>query len=179
LRALHAIDPTPLVARGLPPDELGRLDHERSLERLRDRLPTLARAGYDADALRSALAAIPPRPLAPQDRRVVHGDLYGRHLVLDDAARLAGVIDWGDLHLGDPALDLAVAHLVLPPQAHRDFRTAYGAIDEDTWEAARYRALYHAMLELDYGIRADDAGMRALGADALRWIVGPRLRVVQ
>src|SRR5580658_2923360 len=29
LRALHAIDPVPFVDRGLPPDEIARLDHAR------------------------------------------------------------------------------------------------------------------------------------------------------
>jgi aminoglycoside phosphotransferase (APT) family kinase protein len=179
LRALHAVDPAPLVARGLPTDEIGRLDHATCMERLRDRLPTIAAAGYDAKALRARLDASPPVAAPPAALRVVHGDLYGRHLVLDAALRLAGVIDWGDLHFGDPALDLAVAHLVLPPAAHAAFRAAYGAIDERAWNAARYRALYHALLELDYGVRADDAGMRALGETALRLIRGPDVPVVQ
>ncbi len=33
---------------------------------------------------------------------------------------------------------------------------------------ARHRAIYHAMLELDCGMREDDAGMRAGGLNAFR-----------
>jgi aminoglycoside phosphotransferase (APT) family kinase protein len=37
---------------------------------------------------------------------VVHGDLGPAHLLVRDG-RLAGIIDWGDCGIGDPALDLA------------------------------------------------------------------------
>jgi len=50
------------------------------------------------------------------------------------------------------------------------FRAAYGPIDDRTWNAARYRAIYHAILELDYGVREDDTGMREIGSAALRLI---------
>ena len=63
---------------------------------------------------------------------------------------------------------MPIAHLMLPASAHDAFRDAYGSIDERTWTVARYRAIYHAVLELDYGVRADDAGMRAIGVTALQ-----------
>lgn len=178
LRALHAIDTKPLAARGLPPDEIGRLDHRKRLPLAAERLaalaesPEWARTGVAAEPARfiAWLAAHPPVALADDARTLVHGDLYARHVLLDASARPSGVIDWGDVHLGDPALDIQVAHLVLPASAHAAFRAAYGPVDERTWEAARYRAIYHAILELDYGVRADDVGMRASGAIALRLI---------
>ncbi len=43
---------------------------------------------------------------------LMHGDLYARHLLLDESFQLSRVIDWGDLHAGDGAVDLAVAWLV-------------------------------------------------------------------
>jgi aminoglycoside phosphotransferase (APT) family kinase protein len=168
LRALHAIDPVPLVAAGLPPDEIGRLDGTKRLRLARERLPSLVAAGVTGlDAFVEWLAAHPPEPLPDAERRVLHGDLYQRHVVLDSKLQVAGVIDWGDLHLGDPALDIAIAHMLLPAHAHAAFRDAYGAIDERTWSAARYRAIYHAILEIDYGVREGDAGMRASGHAAL------------
>lgn len=168
LRAMHGIDPGPLRARGLPPDEIGRLDHAKRIALTRERLPALAAAGIAAAAPLAAWLEAHP-PLAIDDRlcRVVHGDLYGRHVVLDGAHRPAGIIDWGDVHAGDPALDIAIAHLMLPRSAHGAFRAAYGPIDERTWEAARYRAIYHAVLEVDYGLRAPDPGMVRLGSVAL------------
>ncbi len=182
LRALHGIDTAPLVARGLPPDEIDRLDHRKRLPLAAERLAALTSStGWPAFEIATEperfldwLAAHPPVSLADDARTLVHGDLYARHVLLDANARPSGVIDWGDVHLGDPALDVAIAHLVLPARAHAAFRAAYGGIDERTWSAARYRAVYHAILELDYGVRADDAGMRASGSAALR-LIGPQL----
>ena len=174
LRALHAIDPSPFVARGLPPDEIGRLDPIKRLRFARERVPALDAAGVagDLDRYITWLAEHPPPAIADDARRIVHGDLYARHVLLDARFVPTGVIDWGDVHLGDPALDLAIAHLVLPAASHARFREAYGPIDARTWEAARYRAIYHAILELDYGLRENDVGMRRIGTDALRLIGG-------
>ncbi len=170
LRALHGVDPAPLVANGLPPDELGRLDYERRMKLTRDRLPSLVAAGGLArpEAFVEWLDAHPPVAIEDRERRVLHGDLYARHVLLDESALPSGIIDWGDIHLGDPALDIAIAHLMLPESAHGVFRDTYGSMDERTWTVARFRAIYHAVLELDYGIRTNDAGMRDIGITALQ-----------
>jgi aminoglycoside phosphotransferase (APT) family kinase protein len=170
LRSLHRIDRAPLVGLGLPPDQIGRLDHAKRLRQTLERRPACA-AGELAQSVDLGIAwlqAHPPNAPADAARTLVHGDLYARHLLLDETARPTGIIDWGDVHLGDPALDLAIAFLMLPAVAHTTFRDAYGPIDERTWSAARYRAIYHAILEYDYGIRVNDPGMRQIGATALR-----------
>ncbi len=174
LRALHAIDVAPLRARGLEPDEIGRLDHPKRLALSRERVATLVAAGLGELASRVAwLAAHPAVPVPPDGRRLVHGDLYARHVLIGDQRLPTGVIDWGDVHYGDPAIDLAIAHLMLPARAHARFREAYGPIDERTWTVARYRAVYHALVEVEYGIRAADSGMREIGLAALR-LMGER-----
>jgi aminoglycoside phosphotransferase (APT) family kinase protein len=172
LRALHEVEPAALVTRGLPPDEIGRLDHEKRFRASRERIATLVASGHleGDDVFTAWLAARPPAAAEDAKCRLVHGDLYARHVLLGDRAVPTGIIDWGDVHLGDPALDIAIAHLMLPPSAHEVFRAAYGPIDERTWHAARYRAIYHALLELDYGLRENDAGMRDSGSLALRFI---------
>jgi aminoglycoside phosphotransferase (APT) family kinase protein len=169
LRALHAIAPAPLVAFGLTGDEIGRLDGEKRLRMTRERVRALPDEAFSGagEAWVKWLETHPPVALAAGARRLVHGDLYARHLLLDPDARLTGIIDWGDLHLGDPAIDVSIAHLVLPAAAHAAFRVAYGPIDDRTWTLARYRAIYHAILELDYGIRENDPGMRESGQTAL------------
>ena len=116
LRALHNLDPAPFRTSGLPNDEIGKLDPKR--------------LGVDE---------------APLDGEpcVVHGDLYEKHLLLDHRNRLCGVIDWGDLHYGLPAVDLSGVHMVLPPHAHEEFFSKYGNIDERSWRFAAHRARYH------------------------------------
>lgn len=87
---------------------------------------------------------------------ICHGDCYVRHLLLNDKRELSGVIDWGDIHLGDPAIDLAIAHSLLPAQAHPLFRETYGDISNDTWKLSRLRALYSSTMLAIYGHHAGD-----------------------
>lgn len=166
LRALHDVDTGPLQD-ALPPDEIGRLDHAKRLPLARERLTDLRERGLvdDPQPLLAELERIGPLDDARSDT-LVHGDLYARHVVVEDGG-LVGFIDWGDVHRGDPALDLAIAFLVLPPAAHAAFRAAYGPIDARTWERARYRAIYHAALFAAYGVKIGDTAASAAGIAAL------------
>jgi aminoglycoside phosphotransferase (APT) family kinase protein len=70
------------------------------------------------------------------DRSDEHpGNLVAIHR--DGVIRLAGLIDWGSLTAGDPALDTGVAWLAFDPIGRRTYREAVAphsaAIDEDTW----------------------------------------------
>ena len=170
LRALHGLETAPVAKLGIPEDELGRLDHAKLLPRSRARLATIREAGIEAggDVFGDWLEAHPPRTVPREAIRLVHGDLYPRHVILNEQMLPAGVIDWGDVHLGDPALDLAIAHQLLPQTAHAAFREAYGVIAEPVWNAARWRAIYHAILEIEYGVSANDAAMRDMGLVSLR-----------
>jgi len=131
LRALHALAPPP----GLPEDEPGRLDQARLAAQTRSRLREL---GVDEPRFLDE----PVRPA--RATALVHGDLHARQILVDLSWHPCGVIDWGDAHLGDPAVDLAVAHSLLPASAHAAFRAAYGEIDDATWRLARLRALHVA-----------------------------------
>jgi aminoglycoside phosphotransferase (APT) family kinase protein len=172
LRELHGINPTPFLEAGLPHDELGRLEHAKRYPRTRDRYTVLHDIGVVGDegvALMDWMSGNPPVAPPPDSLRIVHGDLYARHVVVSEAVPV-GVIDWGDIHVGDSALDISIAHLALPREAYDAFRRAYGDIDERTWTAARYRAIYHAFLEIEYGNSVADEDMRRAGLEALRLI---------
>ena len=171
--ALHAISATEAAAFCTLGDELGKLDVAARTPIARAQLAELVERGLlAADArqrLEQIVAATPvdaQRPAAV----VVHGDLYVRHLLLDEQRRLAGVIDWGDVHLGDRALDLAAASLTLPPHAHAAFRAAYGAIDEATWQLARFRAVFHAAACVRYAADVNDEDLGREGRQALAWM---------
>jgi len=97
----------------------------------------------------------------------IHGDLHPGNLLVSDG-RLSAVIDFGDLTAGDPATDLAVAWMLLPPPARSTFRaSAQGRVDpldpldDDTWMRARGWALALGLAYLANS--ADDAPMSALG----------------
>lgn len=144
LRALHDIDVATLHAP-LPPDLIGKLDPSR--------------LNVDEEPLEGKHV-------------IVHGDLYARHLLLDDDNRLCGVIDWGDLHFGHAAVDLSVVHMMIPPRDHGVFLDAYGDVDERTWRFARHRARHHANIVLDYGSSIGDDALQASARTALRFIEG-------
>lgn len=86
---------------------------------------------------------------------VVHGDFYVRHLVVENS-RITGVIDWGDLHLGNPAVDLSIARSFLPPEAHEEFQTVYGPISDAAWKLAGMRATFYGLALASSGLETGD-----------------------
>lgn len=90
-------------------------------------------AGPPGQAAASDNAAVTASPVtagdaeAPDDGSLVvsHGDLHVRHLLVEDGAA-TGVIDWGDLCLADPAVDLSIAYLGFAGPARAELLAAYG-----------------------------------------------------
>ena len=77
-----------------------------------------------------------------------HGDLDARNWLVRDG-RISGVIDWGSMGVGDPAVDVMVAWKLRSAAARDAFREAL-PIDEATWERARGWALSQAVAILAY-----------------------------
>jgi aminoglycoside phosphotransferase (APT) family kinase protein len=173
LRDLHSMDPTEAVNRGLVPDQLGRLDHAKRLPMAGERFAELEAAGMvcNSEPFISFMIESAPGELG-EPSSIVHGDLYASHLLLDDQGHLAGIIDWGDVHLGHPAVDLMIAHTLLPRTAHAEFLKAYGGTDPRTWQTAKYRAVYHSALVAHYGMSIGDEELRDTGLHSLSLIRG-------
>jgi aminoglycoside phosphotransferase (APT) family kinase protein len=73
---------------------------------------------------------------------MLHGDLHPGNILLGTDGSLAGVIDFGDVGAGDPAVDLAVGWLMFDAGARQRFIGAFGSsVDRDTWARARGWAL--------------------------------------
>jgi aminoglycoside phosphotransferase (APT) family kinase protein len=114
-----------------------------------------------ADLLdRAARLRLPPR--APV---LCHGDLHLRHVLALADGRAGGVIDWGDVCLADPAIDLSFAYAALAGPARKSLLTAYQRaggtpLDAGQETLARLLALgLSAMLALT-GHETDDPGLR-------------------
>ena len=168
LAALHGISEEEMRERGAEGDELKRLHLEHRIPMAEERFGEICRLGLVEDpGLCEEVVGGLPEEWEPSTSTLVHGDLYARHLLVDEHARPCGVIDWGDVHLGDPALDLSIAWAFLPPSARDAFRDAYGPIDDDTWLVARFRALFSVIMELVYGHDVGDEALVREGRAAL------------
>jgi len=87
----------------------------------------------------------------PECRRApvwLHADLDARN-VLVEHGRLTGVIDWGCLGAGDPAVEVMSAWKLLGRDERDRFR-ALLAVDDATWLRAEGWALSQALIALDY-----------------------------
>jgi aminoglycoside phosphotransferase (APT) family kinase protein len=160
LRALHA-SPHP---EGLPDDPMGRADMSIRVERTEESLIDIEREGLwraprSVALLLEEAASLPrPEPVA-----VVHGDLHMRHLLVDESGALSGVIDFGDICVGDPAVDLSLLWSMLPPAGRADFLAEY-PLRDDQLVRARVLAINLCAILAVYG---DHEGMTAVRDEAL------------
>ncbi len=173
LAALHAVPADDARALGTPPDDFRRLDLPYRTTQLRERFDAVRAAGlWDDVAVFERIVSDVPRDWTPRADTLCHGDLYSRHVLVDAAREPCGVIDWGDVHLGDGAVDLALVHGFLPRTAHDAFRAAYGAIDEASWRVGRFRALFSALATLAYAHDQGDVALLNESRTALAFLKG-------
>lgn len=128
-----------------PPPPVG--PHRTWAAALAEAVATLP-AQVDAEVMPAALAArIEGRLQADEGSlaftaapRLLHGDLYLRHLFADDD-HLTGIIDWGDATAGDPLLDLGRFSLA-GRLAIDAFLRGYGEVDTQGRDVPRVLHLY-------------------------------------
>jgi aminoglycoside phosphotransferase (APT) family kinase protein len=69
--------------------------------------------------------------------------------ILVDQGRVCAIIDFGEIGIGDPAIDVIPAWSVFSADARSVFRCALG-VDEATWVRGRGLALHQALLIIPY-----------------------------
>jgi len=84
------------------------------------------------------------RPASGQNGVWYHGDVAAGNLLVRDG-RLAAVIDFGGLGVGDPACDLSIAWTFLDPPSRAVFRGRLG-LSMSLWNRGRGWALWKAMI---------------------------------
>ncbi len=151
LEALHAVDPS-----GLPLERLDWVEAYRvqcaEFERLvlplvdTDLRPQAKRLFGDTETLMDFEPVL------------LHADLGPEHLLVRDG-RLAGVIDWGDARLGDPALDYS--WLLNGPFADWD-------VDPDLRRRARFYHRLGPWYEAHYGLFTNQPAHTERGLAGIR-----------
>ncbi|MHC4376153.1 MAG: phosphotransferase [Planctomycetota bacterium] len=166
LRELHGLDPREFR---VAPDTIRRLDLRYRIGFTEERWPRFCDLGLaDASLLGRMVRELPdPDRWRAGARSVVHGDLYARHLLLDEHRQLCGVIDWGDVHAGDPAGDLALAATFLGAEARVSFFEEYGPVPAETWSVARFKGLIYLVA---LGLYGADIGDDDLMWECARWV---------
>jgi aminoglycoside phosphotransferase (APT) family kinase protein len=94
-----------------------------------------------------------------------HGDLDARNWLVRDG-RISGVIDWGEMGVGDPACDVQVAWRLHSAAARGAFREALD-IDDATWDRARGWVVSQGVAVLAYYTPENNP---ALYHEAERWL---------
>ena len=165
LAALHAPGMVARIGAGLPVDPMRRADMGFRVPGTRARIDGLAakRLWQPSDGVDRLLADAEPLPPPPRTV-LLHGDLHVRHVLVDGNGGPTGVIDWGDLCVGDPSIDLSLAYGSFVGDARRSFLDAYGPVDGLTELRARVIAVFLAAALLAY---ADDVRLAGLRAEAL------------
>jgi len=96
---------------------------------------------------------------------ICHGDLHVRHLLVDAGGLALGVIDWGDLCLADPAIDLSLAYAAFTGRPRAELFAAYGRSPGPEQELrARVLAVFLSAMLAEY---ARAQGWPALLAESL------------
>lgn len=98
----------------------------------------------------------------------VHGDVaLGNVLVVE--GKLAGVIDFGQVAIGDPACDLAIAWTYLRGESREAFRRLVGT-DRDTWHRGRAWAMWKSAI-VAAGLTESNADERAASRQTLHEVL--------
>jgi aminoglycoside phosphotransferase (APT) family kinase protein len=163
LRALHALEPD----ERLPRDPNGREDMAKRTLLAREELAQLERLGVwhapvEVEELLVEAEGLPP----PESPVVAHGDLHFRHLLVD-GGHASGVIDWGDVCLADPAIDLPLLWSFVAPARRATFLDAYGPVTEAQLVRSRVLSLQLCATLAHYGRSEGNDDVERAGVDGL------------
>jgi aminoglycoside phosphotransferase (APT) family kinase protein len=156
------------------PDGFPRNDYRGvPLVNLTDQIEELLRQLSTVDSLEPVLSAVRDQWRSavgvPMDvpETCVHGDLHPKNIVVDQAGRLAAVLDWGDMTTGDRSADLGAAWMLFPTEAHEQIWAAYHPVTEQTLLRARGWAVFFGLNVSAAGL-AGDAEFAEIGERTLR-----------
>jgi aminoglycoside 2''-phosphotransferase len=158
LRALHDVRPGPELERILPREDA------RTVSMLYQRVAGERVVPHLSDAERQSLADLFSRYLedpvnftAPP--RILHADLSAQHVLHADES-VTGILDWGDVCLGDPDYDFSYLYIGLGEAFVREVARRYEHPDPDRMvRNARYFSVVDQIDTIVYG------GGRSLAGD--------------
>jgi aminoglycoside phosphotransferase (APT) family kinase protein len=88
--------------------------------------------------------------------------------VLVNDNKLSGIIDWGDIHVGNPGTDLAIGFMILSDNALKTFFDTYGSISEEEKNIALFRTFTHSLALLAYCYEKNERPLKKWSLLALK-----------
>jgi len=154
LKELHSVSVRSSDLQLLKGDHDWRLNVAHRVQRCHQNLDQYGHffieAGFKKEHLLKVIDKLNHFKIAENKKTYVHGDLYHRHVLVDSDILLpTGIIDWGDIHIGEPGIDLAVG-MIFMRTAFEEFLKAYGTLDHNTMMILQLHAFAHAMSFLPY-----------------------------
>lgn len=160
LTTLHSFPIDRAEKLGIPFDEMNRLSMKVRKPIMEDNIQKLKGLGYDPiiEKAENYLHSVEVIPV-PDEKVLVHDDLHIRNILVDEEGKIAGIIDWGDAHIGHRASDLSILYSLIPKEGRKPFYDIYGEVDSQTKQLAKFKAIFVHILLLLY---AHDVGDEAL-----------------
>lgn len=150
----------------LPRDPFRRAEPAVRAPMVRERLARLVRGGVRRPDPRVDRLLAEGERLGPVDDTggglvLSHGDLHVRHLLVGEDTCAAGVIDWGDVCLADPAVDLSLAYGGFAGPARMALLAAYGEVGAERETRARILAVFLCTALAEYAVATGRARLLA------------------
>jgi aminoglycoside phosphotransferase (APT) family kinase protein len=164
LKQLHAIKAVDAKNMGAAVQSYDRSNVEVVLQNLDKRLAVLHKQAVvelDSDFIKNLKAQAAAIVLDHSNDCLVHGDLDMRHLLVLDY-KLSGVIDWGEVGINHPVIDLVVLFNMFPTSMHSLFFKEYGQVSHDVYQYAKFLALYRAVTLMMSAHECGDDAMFAI-----------------
>lgn len=154
LRELHSIKVNDKHIKLIKGDQTWRLNVKQRLsfcqEKIKQYEQYFSTSQLDTSLLSKTIKKLSKFNFTKKKLCYLHGDLYSSHILVDNELNLTGLIDWGDVHIGHPGIDLIIIFNMLDDKVHKDFLQEYGQVDEEIISAALFRAFCHAISLLPY-----------------------------
>ncbi|MGP7819802.1 phosphotransferase [Niallia sp. 01092] len=170
LKDLHQTSLSKIKQIPVPYDEFFRLDIGKRKVKLLENILILQSNDNIELYKRAEKYALSLQPIQLEKIEVLtHGDLHIRNMIVDEKGQLAGVIDWGDSHIGHPAVDLSIIFSMLPSASRPEFFQIYGEVNEATIQLAQFKAVYTTVVLLSYALDKEDADLYLDAKNSLKF----------
>lgn len=160
LKELHALPVDKKHLTVIQGEHDWRLDIPHRTQRVSETLVKYGdyfeKAGFIPSQLNKMMASFNNLFIQRDNFCYVHGDLYAKHVLVNENGMPAGLIDWGDTHIGHPAIDLALGIMIFDKNALRHFLDSYANSDENIFRVAVFRAFNHSIIAFSYFFEIQD-----------------------